>query len=71
MFYCVIYIYVKKLKLKIVHCVKDNDTINTVNIKMVALQVWHIITRTRTIAMFYLKCKIARGLHVTSVTEIR
>jgi len=38
--------------------VKDNDTTQTVNIKIVVLQSWHIFTRTRTMAMFYLKCKI-------------
>jgi len=41
-------------------CVKDNDTTKTVIIKIVVLQSWHIFTRTRTIAMFYLKCKIVR-----------
>jgi len=40
--------------------VKDNDTTKTANIKIVLLQSWHIFTRTRTIAMFYLKCKIVR-----------
>jgi len=40
--------------------VKDNDTTKTANIKIVMLQSWHIFTRTRTIAMFYLKCKIVR-----------
>jgi len=32
----------------------------TANIKIVVLQSWHIFTRTRTIAMFYLKYKIFR-----------
>jgi len=32
----------------------------TPKIKIVVLQSWHIVTRTRTIAMFYLKCKIVR-----------
>ena len=32
----------------------------TAKIKIVVLQAWHIFTRTRTIAMFYLKCKIVR-----------
>jgi len=43
-------------------CVKDNDTTKTANrpIKIVVLQSWHIFTRTRTTAMFYLKCKIVR-----------
>ena len=41
-------------------CVKDNDTTKTANIKSFVLQAWHIFTRTRTIAMFYLKCKIVR-----------
>ena len=41
-------------------CVKDNDTTKTANIKIVVLQAWHIFTRTRTIAMFYLKCQIVR-----------
>ena len=27
---------------------------------MVVLQAWHIFTRTRTTAMFYLKCKLVR-----------
>jgi len=40
--------------------VKDNDTTKTANIKIVVLQSWHIFTTTRTIAMFYLKCKIVR-----------
>jgi len=40
--------------------VKDNDTTKTANIKIVVLQSWHIFTRTRTIAMFYLKFKIVR-----------
>jgi len=39
-------------------CVKDNDTKTTANIKICVLQSWHIFTRTCTIAMFYLKCKI-------------
>jgi len=39
-------------------CVKDNDTTKTANTKICVLQSWHIFTRTRTIAMFYLKCKI-------------
>ena len=38
----------------------DNDTTKTANIKIVVLQAWHILTRTRTIAMFYLKGKIVR-----------
>jgi len=40
--------------------VKNNDTIKSANIKMAVLQSWHIVIRTRTIAMFYLKCKIVR-----------
>jgi len=40
--------------------VKDNDTTKTVNIQIVVWQTWHILTRTRTIAMFYLKCIIVR-----------
>jgi len=32
----------------------------TANIKIVVLQSWHIFTRTCTIAIFYLKCKIVR-----------
>jgi len=40
--------------------VKNNDTTKTANIKIFVLQSWHIFTRTRTIAMFYLKCKIVR-----------
>jgi len=39
-------------------CVKDNDTTNTAYIKIVKVQAWHIFTRTRTITMLYLKCKI-------------
>jgi len=39
-------------------CVKDNDAIKTADMKIVVLQAWHIFTRTRTIAMLYLKCKI-------------
>jgi len=35
------------------------------------LQSWHIFTRTRTIAMFYLKCEIVRTCDdVTFFTEI-
>jgi len=34
-------------------CAKDNDTTKTANIKIGVLQSWHIFTRTRTIAMFY------------------
>jgi len=41
-------------------CDKDNDTTQTANIKIVVLQSWHMFTRTRTIAMFYLQCKIVR-----------
>jgi len=41
-------------------CVEDNDTTTTANIKIVVLQSWHIFTRTRTIAVFYFKCKIDR-----------
>jgi len=37
-------------------CIKDNDTTKLANIKIVVL----IFTRTRTIAKFYLKCKIVR-----------
>jgi len=50
-------------KLNILHFVlKTNDTTKTANIfKIVVLQSWHIFTRTRTIAMFYLKCKIVRA----------
>jgi len=40
--------------------VKDNNTTKTANIKLVVLQSWHVLTRTRTIAMFYLKYKIVR-----------
>jgi len=36
---------------------KDNDTTKTANIKIDVLQAWHIFTRTRTIAMLYLKYK--------------
>jgi len=32
----------------------------TANIKIIVLQSWHILTRTRTVAMFYFKCKIVR-----------
>jgi len=39
-------------------CVKDNDTSKTANIKSVVLQACYNFTITRTIAMFYLKCKI-------------
>jgi len=39
--------------------VKDNDTTKTANINVV-LQTWHFFTRTRTIAMFYLKYKLVR-----------
>jgi len=35
-------------------------TQKTANIKIVVLQSWDIYTRTRTIAMFYLKCKSVR-----------
>jgi len=41
-------------------CANDNDATKTASIKMVVLQACHIFTRTRTIAMFYLKCKIVR-----------
>ena len=47
-------IYIKKTE-HFTQCVKDNDTTKTANIKIVVLQAWHIFTRTRTIAMFYLK----------------
>jgi len=40
--------------------VKDNDTTKTANIIIAVLQSWHILTRTRTIAIFFLKCKIVR-----------
>jgi len=36
------------------------DTTKTTNIKIVVLQAWHIFTRTRTIAVFYLKYEIVR-----------
>jgi len=52
-------IYVKKLN--IIHYVLRTMTTKTTNIKSVVLQSWHIFTRTRTIAMFYLKCKIIRS----------
>jgi len=40
--------------------VKDNDRTKTANIQIVVLQPWRIFTRTRNIAMFYLKFKIVR-----------
>jgi len=52
-------IYVKTEHFTLGLRVKDNDSTKTANIKIV-LQSWHIFTRTRTIAMFYLKCKIVR-----------
>jgi len=53
-------IYVKKLK-HLTLCVQDNDRTKTANKKIVVLQAWYIFTRTRTIAMCYFKCKLARG----------
>jgi len=42
-------------------CVKDNDPISkAANIIIVVLQTSHIFTRTRTIAIVLLKCKIVR-----------
>jgi len=38
----------------------DNDITQTANIKIVVLQSWHISTRNRTIAIFYIKFKIVR-----------
>jgi len=55
----------------VILCVKDNDRTKTANIKMVVLQAWHIFTRTRTIAMFYLKYKIVRTCCSSSSVFIR
>jgi len=40
--------------------VEDYDTTKTANIKIVVLQSWQISTRTRNIAMVYLKSKSVR-----------
>jgi len=53
------YIYVKTEHFTL--CVKDNDKTKIANIKIVVLQSWHNFTRTRTIAMYYLKCKIVHA----------
>jgi len=46
-------------------CVKDIDTTQTANIKIVVLQAWHIFTIERIIAMFYLKCDVYAAIGIT------
>jgi len=52
-------IYVKELNI-LRYVLRTMTQQKTANIKIVVLQAWHIFTRTRTIVMFYLKCKIVR-----------
>jgi len=51
--------------------VKDNDTTKTAYKKIVVLQSWHIYTRTRTIAMFYLNCKIVRTCDFCDINPLK